>query len=309
MNYLSVENISKSYGERVLFEGLTFGLSQGDKVALIANNGTGKTSMLKIIAGKDVSESGKITLRKGIRIGYLEQEPLFNDNYTVKELLDNSSTEMISIIREYEIALENQSNDYNDTTSQKFEEASLNMDKANAWNYDNLLNQILTKFKILNLDQKVSELSGGQKKRLGMAMLLIDAPELLLLDEPTNHLDIEMIEWLEDYLKAQNITLLMITHDRYFLDRVCNHILELEDGKLYHHKGNYGYFLIKRDERETTFNTEISKAGRLMKKELEWIRKTPQARTTKSKARVSNFDKIMVINQVISIINLISLIN
>ena len=292
MNYLSVENISKSYGERVLFEGLTFGLSQGDKVALIANNGTGKTSMLKIIAGQDASESGKITLRKGIRIGYLEQEPLFNDNYTVKELLDNSSTEMMSIIRDYEIALENQSSDYNDTTSQKFEEASLNMDKANAWNYDNLLNQILTKFKILNLDQKVSELSGGQKKRLGMAMLLIDAPELLLLDEPTNHLDIEMIEWLEDYLKAQNITLLMITHDRYFLDRVCNHILELEDGKLYHHKGNYGYFLIKRDERETTFNTEISKAGRLMKKELEWIRKTPQARTTKSKARVSNFDKI-----------------
>ena len=292
MNYLSVENISKSYGERVLFESLTFGLSQGDKVALIANNGTGKTSMLKIIAGQDVSESGKITLRKGIRIGYLEQEPLFNDNYTIKELLDNSSTEMMSIIRDYEIALENQSNDYNDTTSQKFEEASVNMDKANAWNYDNLLNQILSKFKIHNLDQKVSELSGGQKKRLGMAMLLIDAPELLLLDEPTNHLDIEMIEWLEDYLKAQNITLLMITHDRYFLDRVCNHILELEDGKLYHHKGNYGYFLIKRDERETTFNTEISKAGRLMKKELEWIRKTPQARTTKSKARVSNFDKI-----------------
>ena len=292
MNYLSVENISKSYGERVLFEGLTFGLSQGDKVALIANNGTGKTSMLKIIAGKDVTESGKITLRKGIRIGYLEQEPSFNESYTVKELLDNSSTEMMSIIREYEEALENQSNDYNDITSQKFEEASLNMDKANAWNYDNLLNQILSKFKIHNLDQKVSELSGGQKKRLGMAMLLIDAPELLLLDEPTNHLDIEMIEWLENFLKAQNITLLMITHDRYFLDRVCNHILELEDGKLYHHKGNYGYFLLKRDERETTFNTEISKAGRLMKKELEWIRKTPQARTTKSKARVSNFDKI-----------------
>ncbi|MDG2343923.1 MAG: ABC-F family ATP-binding cassette domain-containing protein [Flavobacteriales bacterium] len=292
MNYLSVENISKSYGERVLFEGLTFGLSQGDKVALIANNGTGKTSMLKIIAGKDVSESGKITLRKGIRIGYLEQEPSFNESYTIKELLDNSSTEMMSIIREYEEALENQSNDYNDTTSQKFEEASVNMDKANAWNYDNLLNQILSKFKIHNLEQKVSELSGGQKKRLGMAMLLIDAPELLLLDEPTNHLDIEMIEWLENFLKAQNITLLMITHDRYFLDRVCNHILELEDGKLYHHKGNYGYFLLKRDERETTFNTEISKAGRLMKKELEWIRKTPQARTTKSKARVSNFDKI-----------------
>ncbi len=292
MNYLSVENISKSYGERVLFEGLTFGLSQGDKVALIANNGTGKTSMLKIIAGKDNSESGKITLRNGIRIGYLEQEPSFNNDFTIQQLLDDSGTEMRSVIRDYEMALENQSNDYNDKTSKKFEEASINMDKVNAWNYENELDQILSKFKIINLDQKVSELSGGQKKRLGMAMLLIDAPELLLLDEPTNHLDIEMIEWLENYLKAQNITLLMITHDRYFLDRVCNHILELEDGKLYHHKGNYGYFLLKRDERETTFNTEISKAGRLMKKELDWIRKTPQARTTKSKARVSNFDKI-----------------
>ena len=292
MNYLSVENISKSYGERILFQELFFGLSKGDKMALIANNGTGKSSMLKIIAGKDVSESGKITLRNGIRIGYLEQDPIFNEAFTIKEFLDNSNSEIMQIIKGYDRALELQTNDFNDATSQRFQEASLLMDKANAWNFNNELNQILSRFKIDDLNQNLKDLSGGQRKRLSLAALIMDAPELLLLDEPTNHLDIEMIEWLEDFLKTQNITLLMITHDRYFLDRVCNHILELEDGKLYHHKGNYSYFLQKRAEREANFNTEISKAGRLLKKELEWIRKTPQARTTKSKARVDNFENI-----------------
>ena len=292
MNYLSVENISKSYGERILFQELFFGLSKGDKMALIANNGTGKSSMLKIIAGKDVSESGKITLRNGIRIGYLEQDPIFNEAFTIKEFLDNSNSEIMQIIKGYDKALELQTNDFNDATSQRFQEASLLMDKANAWNFNNELNQILSRFKIDDLNQNLKDLSGGQRKRLSLATLIMDTPELLLLDEPTNHLDIEMIEWLEDYLKTQNITLLMITHDRYFLDRVCNHILELEDGKLYHHKGNYSYFLQKRAEREANFNTEISKAGKLMKKELEWIRKTPQARTTKSKARVDNFENI-----------------
>ena len=292
MNYLSVENISKSYGERILFQELFFGLSKGDKMALIANNGTGKSSMLKIIAGKDVSESGKITLRNGIKIGYLDQDPLFNEALTIKEFLDNSNSKIMQIIKGYDRALELQTNDFNDATSQRFQEASLLMDKANAWNFNNELNQILSRFKIDDLNQNLKDLSGGQRKRLSLAALIMDAPELLLLDEPTNHLDIEMIEWLEDYLKTQNITLLMITHDRYFLDRVCNHILELEDGKLYHHKGNYSYFLQKRAEREANFNTEISKAGRLMKKELEWIRKTPQARTTKSKARVDNFENI-----------------
>ncbi len=261
-------------------------------MALIANNGSGKTSMLKIIAGKDVPGTGKVTVRNGIRIGYLEQEPIFNEKYTVNELLYNSNAEVVKIIREYESALEMQTNDYNDITAERFEKASVNMEKANAWNFDNELKQILSKFKILDLDSKVEMLSGGQKKRLALALLLIDAPDMLLLDEPTNHLDIEMIEWLEEFLKNQKITLLMITHDRYFLDRVCNHILELEDGKLYHHKGNYSYFLVKRDERESNFNVELSKAGRLMKKELEWIRKSPKARTTKSKARVDNFEVI-----------------
>ena len=261
-------------------------------MALIANNGSGKTSMLKIIAGKDVPGTGKVTVRNGIRIGYLEQEPIFNEKYTVNELLYNSNAKVVKIIREYESALEMQTNDYNDITAERFEKASVNMEKANAWNFDNELKQILSKFKILDLDSKVEMLSGGQKKRLALALLLIDAPDMLLLDEPTNHLDIEMIEWLEEFLKNQKITLLMITHDRYFLDRVCNHILELEDGKLYHHKGNYSYFLVKRDERESNFNVELSKAGRLMKKELEWIRKSPKARTTKSKARVDNFEVI-----------------
>ena len=292
MNYLSVEKISKSFGERVLFEGLNFGLNYGDKVALIANNGSGKTSMLKIIAGKDVPGTGKVTVRNGIRIGYLEQEPIFNEKLTVNELLYSSNVEVVRIIREYESALEMQTNDYNDTTAERFEKSSVDMEKVDGWNFDNKLKQILSKFKIVDLEAKVEMLSGGQKKRLALALLLIDAPEMLLLDEPTNHLDIEMIEWLEDYLKNENITLLMISHDRYFLDRVCNHILELEDGKLYHHKGNYSYFLLKRDERESNFNVELSKAGRLMKKELEWIRKSPKARTTKSKARVDNFEVI-----------------
>mgnify|MGYP001408745738 FL=1 len=292
MNYLSVENISKSFGERVLFKGLYFGLNYGDKVALIANNGSGKTSMLKIISGKDVPGTGKVSVRNGIRIGYLEQEPDFNEKYTINELLYNSNAELVKIIREYESALEMQTSDYNETTAERYEKASINMERFNGWNFDNQLKQILSKFKIVDLESKVEMLSGGQKKRLALALLLIDNPDMLLLDEPTNHLDIEMIEWLEEYLKNENITLLMITHDRYFLDRVCNHILELEDGKLYHHKGNYSYFLVKREERENNFNVELSKAGRLMKKELEWIRKSPKARTTKSKARVDNFELI-----------------
>ena len=238
MNYLSVDNIGKAYGERLLFKGLSFGLNYGDKVALIANNGTGKSSMLKIIAGNDVPDSGKVTLRKEISIGYLEQDPHFNEQLSVKDLIYASNATVMGVIRTYNKALEDQAIDYNEQTNKIFEEASLDMDKVNAWNIDTELKEILSLFKIYDLDQKVENLSGGQKKRLGLTILLIDKPDLLLLDEPTNHLDIEMIEWLENYLKAQNITLLMITHDRYFLDRVCNHILELEDVKIYNHKGN-----------------------------------------------------------------------
>jgi len=292
MNYLSVENLSKDYGERILFEGLTFGLSRGDKMALIANNGTGKSSLLKIIANEDIPDSGTVTLRAGIRIGSLEQEPNFDKNKTLEELISSSNTELIQTIKDYEKALEEQAKEYNSHTIKQLDVASAKMDETKAWDYERKMKQVLSKFNIDDISQKVSSLSGGQKKRVALAMLLLDEPELLLLDEPTNHLDIEMIEWLEKYLQQQKITLLMVTHDRYFLDRVCNHILELEGGKLYHHRGNYAYFLEKREERETAFDTEVSKAGKLMKKELEWIRRSPKARTTKSKSRITNFEKI-----------------
>tara|TARA_Y100000385_G_scaffold148687_1_gene154185 strand:- start:15 stop:1886 length:1872 start_codon:yes stop_codon:yes gene_type:complete len=291
MNYLSVENLGKNYGERILFESLTFGLSQGDKMALIANNGTGKSSLLKIIASEDIADEGSVTLRKGIRTGYLAQEPNFDNSLTIDELLKQSQTNTNQLIQEYEQALEDFSND-SVMNNRMLEDLTTKMDNANAWDYERRIKQILSKFNINNLSQKVGALSGGQKKRLSLALLLLDEPELLLLDEPTNHLDVDMIEWLEKYLQQQNITLLMVTHDRYFLDRVCNHILELEDGKLYHHTGNYAYFLEKRAEREAVYNTELSKANKLMKKELEWMRRSPKARTTKSKARITNFDNI-----------------
>jgi ATP-binding cassette subfamily F protein uup len=245
MNYLSVESLGKNYGERILFESLTFGLSQGDKMALIANNGTGKSSLLKIIASQDIADEGSVTLRKGIRVGYLAQEPNFDNTLTISQLLKESQTNTNKLIKEYEQALANFSKNKNLNNSE-LEDLTNKMDNANAWDYERRIEQILSKFNINNLSLKVGELSGGQKKRLSLALLLLDEPELLLLDEPTNHLDVDMIEWLEKYLQQQKITLLMVTHDRYFLDRVCNHILELEDGKLYHHFCNYAYFLEKR---------------------------------------------------------------
>lgn len=292
MNYLSVENLGKNYGERVLFEGLTFGLNQGDKMALIANNGTGKSSMLKIIAGTDISDEGSVTLRNGIRTGYLSQEPNFDNSLTIEKLITDSQTEITKLIKEYEQALFNIESNHNSHNNSVLEELTTKMDKVNAWDYERRIKQILSKFNINDLSQEVGDLSGGQKKRLSLALLLLDEPELLLLDEPTNHLDVEMIEWLEKFLQQQKITLLMVTHDRYFLDRVCNHILELEDGKLFHHSGNYAYFLEKRAEREAIYDTDLSKAGKLMKKELEWMRRSPKARTTKSKARITNFEII-----------------
>jgi ABC transport system ATP-binding/permease protein len=292
MNYLSVDNLGKNYGEKVLFEGLTFGLSQGDKMALIANNGTGKSSLLKIIAEAEIADYGTITLRNGIKTGYLVQEPNFEDSLSIQAIISKSNSQLTQYINEYELAVQAQSEDFSPANQKRFEEATSKMDESNAWDYERKMQQILSKFNIRDLEQKVGDLSGGQKKRLSLAILLLDDPELLLLDEPTNHLDVEMIEWLEKYLQQQKITLLMVTHDRYFLDRVCNHILELEDGHLYHHKGNYAYFLEKREEREAAFDTEISKAGKLLKQELEWMRRSPKARTTKSKSRITNFDKI-----------------
>ncbi|MCH8902626.1 MAG: ABC-F family ATP-binding cassette domain-containing protein [Bacteroidetes bacterium] len=292
MNYLSVENLSVNFGEKVLFEDLTFGLSKGDKVALIANNGVGKSTLLKILAGKDIPNSGTIEVRNGIKIGFLAQAPDFNEDITINELIGSFNPTLIEVIREYEKAADEQAANFSPATKKTFVEAMHVMDASKAWDYERRLKQILTKFNITGLDQKVGELSGGQKKRLALGMALLDSPDILLLDEPTNHLDLDMIEWLEGYLSQSHITIFMVTHDRYFLDRICNHIIEMEDRKIYHHDGNYEYFLEKREEREIAMKTEISKAQKLMKKELEWLRRQPKARTTKSKARIDAYYEI-----------------
>ncbi len=292
MNLLAVENLGKNFGERILFEGLSFGLSKGDKVALIANNGTGKSSMLKILAGQDSADEGEVIFRKECKISYLSQDAIFDDKLTINELINSAHNKISILVKDYEKAVENHSNKGSSQTEKLVEELTAKMEQENAWDYQRRSEQILSKFNIKNLQQKVGALSGGQKKRLSLALLLLENADILLLDEPTNHLDISMIEWLEKYLQQQNITVLMVTHDRYFLERVCNNIMELEGGNLYHHKGNFSYFLEKRAERESNFDVEIGKAQKLMKKELEWIRRSPKARTTKSKARIDNFDKI-----------------
>ncbi len=292
MNLLSVEKLSKDYGARILFEDLSFGLSKGDKMALIANNGTGKSSLLKIITGKDVSSSGEVVFRKGVEVGYLSQDSDFDENLSIQQLVDSAQSRVSKLIVEYEKAVAKQTEDFSKVNQRQLEELTVLMDQYSAWDYKRRIEQILSKFKFSDLNQKVGDLSGGQKKRLALSLLLIDEADILLLDEPTNHLDVEMIEWLEKYLSQQKITLLMVTHDRYFLENVCNHILELENGQLYHHKGNYSFFLQKREERETNFDVEIQKANKLMKKELEWVRRSPKARTTKSKSRLQSFERI-----------------
>lgn len=289
MTYLSIENLSKSFGIKPLFTGLTFGLSKGDKTALIAQNGTGKSTLLRILSGKEPADKGEVMVRNGIRIGYLEQEPELDDSMTISDFIATGESEMVRIVRNYEIAAQKQAENFNTETQNLFEKAAAAMDAANAWDYEQRMEQILGVLDIHNLDQPISTLSGGERKRVALAFVLLDSPDLLILDEPTNHLDVEMIVWLEAYLIRENITLLMVTHDRYFLDRVCTHILELDGSNLYHHKGNYQYFLQKKEEREAVQRTETAKAGQLYKKELEWMRKGPKARTTKSKSRISAF--------------------
>ncbi len=291
MTYLSTENLAKSYGLKPLFKGLTFGIAKGDKTALIAQNGTGKSTLLQILAGREVPDDGEVMVRNGIRIGFLEQEPQLDESMTISEFISQGSSEQAGIVQAYEKAAEEQARDYNPATQKAFDAATAAMDTANAWDYEQRLEQILGILNIHDLEQPIATLSGGERKRVALAFVLLDSPDLMILDEPTNHLDVEMIEWLESYLMKEKMTLLMVTHDRYFLDRVCNHILELEGSDLYHHKGNYQYFLQKRAEREEVRQTETAKAGQLLKKELEWMRRGPKARTTKSKSRISAFYK------------------
>lgn len=288
MNYLNGENLSKDLGERILFQNLDLSINKGDKIALVANNGTGKSSLLKILAQVDEPDNGIVRLRKGIRSAYLPQEPVFDEG-TIQELIDNSSTHIMATIRAYEASLEAQTADYNTDTQRAFENASAAMDEADAWDFERKLKELLTRFTITDYDQQISLLSGGQKKRLAISLAILQNPDLLMLDEPTNHLDLDMIEWLENYLSNSNMSILMVSHDRYFLDSVCNQIIEMTDGRLQNYSGNYAYFLEKKAEMEAAQTAEIGKAQQLMKTELDWMRRSPKARTTKSKSRISSF--------------------
>ena len=292
MNYLSAENLSKSYGYKELFQGLSFGLHKGEKTALIANNGAGKSTLLKILVGKESPDTGQVTLRDGINIAFLEQDPYFAIGQTIDELIASSHSGISKVIQDYDTALKAQSKIQSSETQKALELATEEMDHKNAWDYERRLKQLLDLFRITDTTKKIDILSGGEKKRLALALVLLDEPDLLILDEPTNHLDVDMIEWLENYLSRANLTLLMVTHDRYFLDRVCNHILEMSHGEFFYHGGNYEYFLEKKAEREETRQVETDKARQLMKTELEWLRRMPKARTHKSKSRIQAFDGI-----------------
>ncbi|WP_299101242.1 ABC-F family ATP-binding cassette domain-containing protein [uncultured Winogradskyella sp.] len=286
MNYLNVENISKSFGELVLFKDLSFSIHKDQKIAFVAKNGSGKTSILNILAGKDAPDNGQIVVRKGLRLAFLDQEPDLDPNLTLDETIFASDIPILKVIEAYEHALKNPE----DTDA--YQKAFEAMDRNNAWEFETQYQQTLSQLKLDDLTLKVKTLSGGQKKRLALAQALLSKPDILILDEPTNHLDLEMIEWLEDYFAKTQQTLFMVTHDRYFLERVCNEIIELDQGQLYTYKGNYSYYLEKREARIENEATEVGKAKQLFKKELEWMRRQPKARTTKSKSRIDDFSEI-----------------
>jgi ATP-binding cassette subfamily F protein uup len=286
LNYLNVENISKSFGELVLFQDLSFSIHKDQKIAFVAKNGSGKTSILNILSGKDSPDEGQIVIRKGLRLAFLDQEPDLDSNLTIEETIFASDIPILKTIEAYEIALNNPED------TEGYQVAFEAMDRNNAWEFETQYQQTLSQLKLENLSTKVSTLSGGQKKRLALAQALLSKPDILILDEPTNHLDLEMIEWLEDYFAKTQQTLFMVTHDRYFLERVCNEIIELDHGQLYTYKGNYSYYLEKKEARIENQAIEVGKAKQLFKKELDWMRRQPKARTTKSKSRIDDFFEI-----------------
>lgn len=282
MNYLSAENISKNFSERWLFKNINFGILKGDKVALVGQNGSGKTTLMNVLAGVIPADEGTVSLRKGISVGYLSQNPVFNESLSVVDSLFTGDSPSVLAIKAYEKAMLHANDD-------ELGKAIELMDTHQAWDYESKVEQILGKLGIHDLERPISALSGGQRKRVAMAKILIDEPDLIIMDEPTNHLDLETIEWLEQTLSSQNITLLLVTHDRYFLDRVCNNIVELDQGKVYPYKGNYAYFLEKKAEREASEAASIDKAKNLLRTELEWMRRQPKARGTKAQYRIDAF--------------------
>ena len=286
MNLLSVEGVSKIFRDQPVFENISFGINQGHKIALIAKNGTGKTTLLKLIAGEDSPDRGAINRRNGLRVAYLAQEPLLNGELTIEECILQSDNPTLKYIADYEKSLANPED------TEAYQAAFEAMDRNQGWDFETQYKQILFKLKLDQLDAKVKNLSGGQSKRIALCIALLEKPDLLILDEPTNHLDLEMIEWLEEYFAKEKFTLLMVTHDRYFLERVCNEIIELDEGVLYTYKGNYSYYLDKRDARMVQEKVEAHKLKQHFKKELDWMRRQPKARTTKSKSRIEDFKVI-----------------
>ena len=280
--YLQAEQISKRYADFMLFENISFTIFKDQKVALIAKNGAGKTTLMKVIAGLDSQDSGKITITNDVKIGFLMQNPDLDPELTVLEQALQSDNPALQVVRDFEAAITH-------NLQSEIERLSIKMDELHAWDFDVKVKQILTQLKIENFDQKVNELSGGQQKRLALANVLVNEPDLLLLDEPTNHLDLEMIEWLEKYLEKTSCTLFMVTHDRYFLDRVCNEIIEIDQNQIYDYQGNYSFYLEKRQERIEQQQASTEKAQNLFRTELEWMRRMPKARSHKAKYRVDQF--------------------
>lgn len=279
---LQVENLTKSFGDLVLFQNISLGISEGQHVGLIAKNGAGKTTLLNIIAGKEGYDSGKITFRRDLRVGYLPQDPEYPEELTVLEACFYHGNSIVELIKEYELCMETEGNP-------GLEDILARMELEKAWDYERKAKQILTQLKIRDFNQQIKQLSGGQLKRVALANTLITEPDLLILDEPTNHLDLDMIEWLEDYLQRSTLSLLMVTHDRYFLDRVCTEILEIDNRQIYLYKGSYSYYLEKREERIAATNTEITRANNLYRTELDWMRRMPQARGHKARYREEAF--------------------
>jgi len=284
MNYISVENISKSYGDKDLFHQVSFGLNHRDKVALVAKNGTGKTTILNILKGTEIPDEGKVSFRKEISIEFLDQEPVFNEELSVIDTLLSAKNKMTEALKKYELALERNESD--------LDAILMEMNDLNAWEYETKVEEVLSRLQIKNLEQPIKTLSGGQRKRVALARIILNKPDIMVLDEPTNHLDIEMIEWLENYLLSGDFTLLIVTHVRYFLDTVCNTVIELDDKKLYTYKGNFEYFLEKKAERVAAESSEIDKVRNIYRRELEWVRKSPRARGVKQKARVNAFSEV-----------------